>query len=91
MKLRIELIKQSVALLLISLLVLPIVPSRGFGQTPQATAGNQAWPREVQSGSITFTVYQPQLDSWRGLDLSGRAAGEKLGIRMENEEDEARQ
>ena len=33
-----------------------------------------AWPREFQSGNITFTVYQPQLDSWKLRDLSGRAA-----------------
>jgi len=74
MKLRIALIKQAVALLLVPLLVLSMVPVRAFGQAPQAPAGDQAWPREFQSGSITFTVYQPQLDSWNSRDLSGRAA-----------------
>ena len=41
---------------------------------PPAAPGDQAWPREFQSGSTTFTVYQPQLESWKARDLSGRAA-----------------
>jgi hypothetical protein len=73
MTLQIALTKQVVALLLVPLLVLAMVPSRGSGQTPPAT-GNQVWPREFQSGSTTFTVYQPQVESWKARDLSGRAA-----------------
>ena len=74
MKLRIALIKQVVALILVPLLVFSMVPLRALGQAPPAPAGDEAWPREFQSGSTTFTVYQPQLDSWKVRDLSGRAA-----------------
>ena len=61
-----------VAVLLVPLLMLPMLPARGFAQAPPP-AGND-WPREFQSGSITFTVYQPQIESWKSRDLSGRAA-----------------
>src|SRR5262245_27454609 len=74
MTLRIAWLKRVLASLLVPLLVLSMVPSRGFGQTPPAPAGDQAWPREFQSGSTTFTVYQPQVESWKSRDLSGRAA-----------------
>jgi hypothetical protein len=74
MTLQIALTKQVVALLLVPLLVLAMVPSRGFTQASPAPAGDQTWPREFQSGSTTFTVYQPQIESWKVRDLSGRAA-----------------
>jgi len=61
-----------VAVLLVSLLVLPMLPTRGFAQAPPP--GANEWPREFQSGSITFTVYQPQIESWKSRDLSARAA-----------------
>jgi hypothetical protein len=31
------------------------------------------WPRLVTTGQTTLTVYQPQLDSWQGNHLTGRA------------------
>jgi hypothetical protein len=74
MTLRIAFIKQVVALLLVPLLVLLMVPPVALGQAPPAPAGDQAWPREFQSGSTTFTVYQPQIENWKTRDLSGRAA-----------------
>ena len=74
MKLRIALTKQVVALVLVPWLVLSAAPSRGFGQTPPTPMGPQAWPQEFRSGSTTFTVYQPQVESWKARDLSGRAA-----------------
>ena len=80
MKLQTAFIKQVVALLLVPLLVLPMVPSRGFGQAPPAPAGDQAWPREFQSGSTTFTVYQPQSESWKARDLSGRGCDIALNM-----------
>ena len=74
MKLRIAFIKQVVALLLVPLLMVSMMPPVAFAQAQPAPAGDQGWPREFQSGNITFTVYQPQLESWKGRDLSGRAA-----------------
>ena len=29
----------------------------------------EAWPREIKSGDTTFTVHQPQLDSWDGRNV----------------------
>ena len=40
----------------------------------EAVANDQGWPREFQSESITFAVYQPQVESWKARALSGRAA-----------------
>lgn len=34
----------------------------------------QGWPREYQSGQLTFSVYQPQVESWDQATLSARAA-----------------
>jgi hypothetical protein len=34
----------------------------------------EGWPREVASGHSTFTVYQPQLESWDGFNLEAFAA-----------------
>jgi hypothetical protein len=74
MKLGIAMIKQVVALLLVPLLVLTMARSPALAQVPPAAPDDQAWPREFRSGSTTFTVYQPQLESWKARDLSGRAA-----------------
>jgi hypothetical protein len=45
---------------------------------PAATAApapvDGGWPREVKTSAGTFTVYQPQLDSWDGATLSFYAA-----------------
>lgn len=32
------------------------------------------WPRRINSGDTTLTIYQPQLDAWSGNQLTGRAA-----------------
>lgn len=56
-----------------------------FGGPFARTAGAQApaastdsvdlgWPRQLLSGTTTFSVYQPQIDSWRGNQLAVRAA-----------------
>jgi len=34
----------------------------------------QGWPRTIEAGQDTITVYQPQLDSWQGVDLDMHAA-----------------
>ena len=70
----VALIKRGVTSLVAPLLVLPTAPAHVFAQATQAAANDQGWPRECQSGSITFTVYQPQVESWKARALSGRAA-----------------
>ena len=74
MRLRMAFCKRCVALFLVPLLVFSMVPPAALAQAPPAPAGGQAWPREFQSGSTTITMYQPQLESWKGRDLAGRAA-----------------
>ena len=49
------------------------------GQSPAAPdspadSAGAAWPRQVQSGATTFSVYQPQVESWAGNQLATRAA-----------------
>ena len=60
--------------LLLLLLLLSIVSSSAFAQTPPAAPGSQTWPRQFQSGTTAFTVYQPQVESWQWRTLSGRVA-----------------
>ncbi len=47
-------------------------------QTTPAPAAPPAapdpWPRQVKSGTTTFLIYQPQLDSWSANQLEGHAA-----------------
>lgn len=38
------------------------------------TLDAEAWPREFLQGTEWLTVYQPQLDSWNGIQLEGQAA-----------------
>src|SRR6187549_990470 len=33
-----------------------------------------AWPRSIKKDATTYTVYQPQLDTWDGVSLEARAA-----------------
>src|SRR5262245_58040261 len=43
------------------------------GSNPSAST-DIGWPRQVADGGDTITIYQPQLDSWSGDRLTGRAA-----------------
>jgi hypothetical protein len=73
MTLRMTIAKRGVALLLVQFVLLSMMPGWALAQAPAAQS-NQGWPRQFQSGGVTITVYQPQLESWKGRDLSGRAA-----------------
>jgi hypothetical protein len=62
----------------------PVAPVQSSGAaTPPAVATDSAfddpppdtgWPRILSGGGQTFTVYQPQLESWDGFTLEARAA-----------------
>ncbi len=41
---------------------------------PSAATAPDPWPRQVKSGTDTFLIYQPQLESWSNNQLEGRAA-----------------
>ena len=47
-----------------------------FAQAPGASTDSidAGWPRQFLSGTTTFSVYQPQVDSWKGNRLAVRAA-----------------
>src|SRR5262245_41353843 len=57
----------------------PVVPApESFAQAPPAAAPAppdlDPWPRQIQLSDATLTVYQPQVESWQGNQLSFRAA-----------------
>src|SRR5262245_22136713 len=41
---------------------------------PDINDRDAGWPRRVQDGDLTLTVYQPQVESWDELTLKLRAA-----------------
>jgi len=41
---------------------------------PVLPADYQPWPKEVNSGAITYLVYEPQAESWTGSEVRFRAA-----------------
>src|SRR5579864_4473885 len=52
---------------LLSALTLPALLAQDASQP-------QDWPRQFEDGGETFTVYQPQVETWDGVHLSLRAA-----------------
>jgi hypothetical protein len=46
-------------------------------------AGDDGWPKEVKSGDTNFRIYQPQMESWDGRNLTALSA---IEIRMEGKE-----
>ena len=44
------------------------------GRPPAAQAVGDAWPKTAQLDGATYTVYQPQLDSWDTFNLAAHAA-----------------
>jgi hypothetical protein len=51
-----------------------VTSTHGQAQAINADSIDVEWPRQYTSGGITFTVYQPQLDEWKGDTLRARAA-----------------
>ena len=41
---------------------------------PAASASAEPWPREITLGGSTATVFQPQLEKWKGNQLEFRMA-----------------
>jgi hypothetical protein len=46
----------------------------GASATAAATPADPGWPRTLSANGQTFTVYQPQLDSWDGFTLEAHVA-----------------
>ena len=42
--------------------------------TAPSAFANSGWPRLVPSGATTYTIYEPQVDSWDGHQLMARSA-----------------
>src|SRR5215831_14956194 len=47
-------------------------------QPPADEVTPDPWPKTIKEGSTTFTLYQPQLDSWDGYSFEAHAAGSVL-------------
>lgn len=65
------------------------VPAYGSGEAPAVSSAepeppfaSSAWPITFDSGPNTYTVFEPQSDSWDGHTLAARSA---VGIRSPNE------
>ncbi len=43
-----------------------------FAQAPPA--GDEYWPKEIDSNNIHLVLYQPQVDSWKGNRIAARSA-----------------
>ena len=49
-------------------------PTTPPAATAAAPAASDPWPRRLVSGTNTFLIYQPQLDSWKNNQLEAHAA-----------------
>jgi hypothetical protein len=49
-------------------------PHASAGTTPAGQPVDQAWPRKATRGDETFSMYQPQLEAWKGDELHAYAA-----------------
>jgi hypothetical protein len=59
-----------------SLGFLLVLSCAAIGRSPQEVGGldRQAWPKEIQTSASRITVYEPQLESFKGNRLNSRAA-----------------
>jgi hypothetical protein len=57
-------------------LALEIIAGAAFAQAPSGptTVGGDQWPKTAQLDGATYTVFQPQLDSWDSYNLAAHAA-----------------
>lgn len=46
----------------------------GGAQPPAESVTPDPWPKVVKEGNATYTLFQPQLDSWDGYNLTAHAA-----------------
>src|SRR4029077_20521554 len=46
----------------------------GGAQPPAAAVTPSPWPKIVKQGGATYTLFQPQLDSWDGYNFTAHAA-----------------
>ena len=46
----------------------------GSAQPPAETVTPDPWPKVVKQGNATYTLFQPQLDSWDGYNFAAHAA-----------------
>ena len=49
-------------------------PAAETASVPSAEEAESFWPHRIDAGDQTILVYQPQVESWVGTQLSGRAA-----------------
>jgi hypothetical protein len=49
-------------------------PAQQAATTPVAALTDTGWPRTITGPNVSILLYQPQVDSWDGFHLTGRAA-----------------
>jgi hypothetical protein len=64
------------AWLMLGALLFNVAFAAPAAKTASPGADEPTWPQVISSGKAKLTVYQPQLDSWDGYTLLGRAAVE---------------
>lgn len=52
----------------------PAAPMAVSEPAPTATHPGLAWPRSIQEGAATLTMYQPKIQKWSGDQISAHAA-----------------
>ncbi len=75
-------IERRIVLTLVVLVVLAVTAmglqgsfaQSGSGQPPAAAVTPDPWPKIVKQEGATYTLYQPQLDSWNGCTFAAHAA-----------------
>jgi hypothetical protein len=60
--------------LLIGAAVLGAAPVAALAQAGPAAAPSLSWPRDFDHGNQRIEIYQPQVESWTGDHIAGRAA-----------------
>jgi hypothetical protein len=60
-----------------SLAILAFSPAAAQAPAPMPPASAvtpDPWPKVLDQGGVTYTVFQPQLDSWDGYDIEAHSA-----------------
>jgi len=55
-------------------IAVPLVLALGLAMAPTARGAGESWPRAIQLEHGTLTVFTPQVETFEGVTLTGRAA-----------------
>ncbi|MDQ7827278.1 MAG: hypothetical protein RDV48_31075 [Candidatus Eremiobacteraeota bacterium] len=66
--------KLFIAFIAALIFVLPVTPASVLCQDDSAPDLIDPWPKTATDGGVSYTMYQPQIDSWDGYRISSHAA-----------------